>query len=656
MNRTILSLALLKVNWSKGVDYIDCFLPLLVNTIAKKEIKSVDINNVSNLRNEILIEYGLDIPRSALITILNRAKKRGYFSLENGLFVVNEDKINLEDNTKVRTEINRAYNFVLKEIQKFISEKAPVGISFTDEQVSDGLLSFLKKHDADISFGAAELSILPKVESPEKLRYLICWFVVENWESNPILVNYLKDISIGHALSSLILYDEFNPFKGKLENLDIYLDTPFILSLLGINGEQRVQLSEEILTQLKAEKVNLYILQTTINEVLNNLDSCKNTLNKGNGIAQSLSVRMCIENNIKVEDIEQLIADFSNKLENLGIKENQVPSYDDYTLVIDEEKLFDTILESYEKVNRGDKKPRALEKIKAQLPDHIERTIRRDVKVLSGIYRFRKGKIPTSIKDAIAIFVTTSSSLAFASRVFEHNLIQRENTIPTCFTDIFLSTLIWIQNPLLADKINKRRILSDCYAGISPSEDLIKQYETELKKLKEKGRINDATYLSLRTHHVAIQMLSAKTLGDPELFSGETTSQLVNQFLDRITEEERIKRIEAEKENEELKSKNETLEQKITDGDQKINRKAERIGLKTANLVLGLFYILIVVSLIVGIYSLIDKSVSLVLQITSFSILTLLTIFGFSHKFSSDSIKEPVKKYVKMKLVNYINK
>ena len=656
MNRTILSLALLKVNWSRGFDYIDCFLPLLVNTISTKEIKSVDINNVSSLSSEILTEYGLDIPKSALITILNRAKKRGYFYLENGLFVVNEDKINLEDNTKVRSEINRAYNFVLKEIQKFISEKAPVGISFTDEQVSDGLLSFLKKHDADISFGATELSILPKVESPEKLRYLICWFVVENWESNPIIVNYLKDISIGHALSSLILYDEFNPFKGKLENLDIYLDTPFILSLLGINGEQRVQLSEEILTQLKAEKVNLYILQTTVNEVLNNLDSCKNTLKKGNGIAQSLSVRMCIENNIKVEDIEQLIADFTNKLDELKIKENQVPGYDDYTLVIDEEKLFDTILDSYEKVNRGDKKPRTLEKIKAQLPDHIERTIRRDVKVLSGIYRFRKGKIPTSIKDSIAIFVTTSSSLAFASRVFEHNLIQRENTIPTCFTDIFLSTLIWIQNPLLADNINKRRILSDCYAGISPSEELIKQYESELKKLKEKGRINDATYLSLRTHHVAIQMLSAKTLGDPELYNGETTSQLVNQFLDRITEEERIKRIEAEDENKELRTKNESLEQKINDGDQKITGTAEILGTKAANLLLGLFYILIAISLIVGIYSLVDKTVSLILQIISFSIFALLTIFGFSHKFSSDSIREPVKKYVKMKFVNYINK
>jgi tetrahydromethanopterin S-methyltransferase subunit G len=654
MNRTILSLALLKVNWSKGVDYIDCFLPLLVSTIISSGTKTIDINDVSKIKKEILKEYGLDIPSSALITILNRAKKRDYFTADSGIYLVNEDKINLDDNSKVRAEINRAYNYVIKELQKFITEHAPEGISFSDDEISDGLLAFLKNHDADISFGAENLSILPSVEAPEKLKYLICWFVVENWESDPILVNYLKDISIGHALSSLILYDEFNPFKGKLENLDIYLDTPFILSLLGINGEQRTLLSEEILSQLKNDKANVFVLQTTISEVLNNLEGCKNTLKKGNGIAQSLSVRMCIENNIRVEDIEQMMADFSFKMEGLGISENQVPDYDDYNLVINEEELFDTIIESYEKINRRDKKPRTLKKIKSSLPDHIEKTIRRDVKVLSGIYRFRKGKIPISIKDSKAIFVTTSSALAFASRVYENKLNKLENAIPTCFTDIFLSTLIWIQNPVLADQINKRRILSDCYAGMSPSEELIKQYETELKKLKERGRINSSTYLTLRTHHVAIQMLSSKTLGDPDLFGGESTAQLVNQFLDRMTEEERNKRMEVESENESLQSQNDKLENTISIRDQRLNQKADRLGLKIASLVVGLFYILITASLCIGIASLILPSISLTLQIVSFSVLTLLTIFGFSHKFSADSIKKPVVEYVRRKFLKFI--
>lgn len=654
MNRTILSLALLKVNWSKGVDYIDCFLPLLISTIVSSGTKTIDINDVSKFKKAILTEYGLDIPSSALITILNRAKKREYFTVDKGIYHVNEDKINIDDNSKVRAEINRAYNYVIKELQKFIAEKAPEGISFSEEEISEGLLAFLKNHDADISFGAENLSILPKVEAPEKLKYLICWFVVENWESDPILVNYLKDISIGHALSSLILYDEFNPFKGKLENLDIYLDTPFILSLLGINGEQRTQLSEEILIQLKNDKANIYVLQTTISEVLNNLDNCRNTLKKGNGINQSLSVRMCVENNIKPEDIEQMIADFSFKMEGLGISENQVPDYDDFDLVINEEELFDTIIESYEKINRRDKKQRTVEKIKANLPDHIERTIRRDVKVLSGIYRFRKGKIPVSIKDSKAIFITTSSALAFASRVYENKLNNRHNAIPTCFTDIFLSTLIWIQNPVLADQINKRRILSDCYAGMSPSEELIKQYETELKKLKERGRINSSTYLTLRTHHVAIQMLSSKTLGDPELFSGESTSQLVNQFLDRMTEEERNKRLEVESENKSLQSQNEELTTTISHKEERINQKAESLGMKAANLVLGLFYLLIISSLLIGIASFIFPAISMTLQIISFSVLALLTVFGFSHKFSSDSIRKPTKEFVKGKILKLL--
>jgi hypothetical protein len=656
MNRTIVSLALLKVNWSKGVDYIDCFLPLLVSTLITNKIKSVEISDVTILRKGILKEYGLDIPSSALITIINRAKKRNYFTIDNGIYTVNEEKLKLDDNAKVRAEIDRSFNHVVEEIQNFCKERAPDGTTFSNDEISDGLLVFLKKHDVDISFGASELSILPKVEAPEKLRYLICWFVVENWENNPTLVNHLQDIAIGHALSSIILYDEFSPFKGKLEKLDIYLDTPFFLSLLGINGEQRALLSEEILDQLQKEKSNVYILQTTINEVINNLDNCKNVLKRGNGTKQSLSVRKCIENNVSIEDLDQMIADFSSSLTEWKITENQVPDYENYELVIDEEILFETILESYEKINQGDKKCRSLAQIKAQLPEFREKSIRRDVKVLSGIYRFRKGKVPISIKDAKAIFVTTSSALAFASQKFERKLHKNKNAIPTCFTDIFLSTLIWIQNPILAKELNRKRILSDCYAGISPSEELIKQYASELKKLQDKGRINSTTYLTLRTHHSAQRMLSNSTLGDPELFKGESASQLVSQFLNRLTEEETIKRKKVETANVILQTTNDELAETLSSNTTHINVKARNFGKGLARVVLNGFYILITISLIIGILAFFVPSISIVWQVIAFSVLALLTIFGFSHKFSSDSIRNSIIDFTQKKIVSFFTK
>ena len=288
--------------------------------------------------------------------------------------------------------------------------------------------------------------------------------------------------------------------------------------------------------------------------------------------------------------------------------------------------------------------------------EYIENTIRRDVKVLSGIYRFRKGKTPISIKGAKAIFVTTSSALAFASQRFERKLHRNKNAIPTCFTDIFLSTLIWIQNPILAKELNRKRILSDCYAGMSPSEDLIKQYASELKKLQDKGRINSTTYLTLRTHHSAQKMLSNSTLGDPELFKGESASQLVAQFLNRITQEETEKRIQIEKEKENLQTTNDELAETISSNSIHITQKAINIGSGVANMVLTCFYIFIAFSFIIGVAAFFIPTISIVWQVVAFVILALLTIFGFTHKFSSDSIRNPIIKYVKNKIVFFFTR
>ena len=104
---------------------ISFLLVLITFNLSYQKIKRVEIADVSILRKGILSEYGLDIPSSALITIINRAKKRDYFTVDNGIYTVNEEKLKVDDNTKVRTEIDRAYNHVVNEIQKFCTENAP---------------------------------------------------------------------------------------------------------------------------------------------------------------------------------------------------------------------------------------------------------------------------------------------------------------------------------------------------------------------------------------------------------------------------------------------------------------------------------------------------------------------------------------------------
>ena len=151
-------------------------------------------------------------------------------------------------------------------------------------------------------------------------------------------------------------------------------------------------------------------------------------------------------------------------------------------------------------------------------------------------------------------------------------------------------------------------------------------------------------------------MLSTKSLGDPELFSGESTAQLVNQFLDKLTEEERTKRIEVESINVSLQTQKEQLENSISKRQERLNKRAEKLGVKISNFILWILYLLFFACLFIGIASFIFKSISLTYQIVSFLILTLLSIFGFSHQFSADSIRKPVLRYVKQKYLNFLEK
>ena len=151
-------------------------------------------------------------------------------------------------------------------------------------------------------------------------------------------------------------------------------------------------------------------------------------------------------------------------------------------------------------------------------------------------------------------------------------------------------------------------------------------------------------------------MLSNSTLGDPELFKGESASQLVTQFLNRITEEETAKRKQAEEENDNLQTENDRLIGELSANTTHFSQKANKIGKGTASIVLTCFYILISFSFIVGTTAFFVSNISVIWQVISFSVLTLLTVFGFSHKFSSESIRNPIIKYIENKVISFFSK
>lgn len=109
-----------------------------------------------------------------------------------------------------------------------------------------------------------------------------------------------------------------------------------------------------------------------------------------------------------------------------------------------------------------------------------------------------KGHKPRTLKECKDIFITSNTALAFASRVFETKENGQHFTIPTCLTDVFIGTIIWLQSPQKVENLNEKKFIADCYSFVQPSDALIKAYVTEIDKLKAEKHINQDEYFFIK--------------------------------------------------------------------------------------------------------------------------------------------------------------
>lgn len=644
MNRTLISLAIIKTHWEKNKsDYIDNFIPLVASLLSENKYTEIDL---ALFQIDFKKRYGLDIPKNALITIFNRARSKKIVKRDQGKFVFNSDYSGKETKTIESSEIERKFNKVVNSIIEFASKEHKLVVN--EKDIEEALLSFLKQHDLDILFAAKDHSVLPIVKSTKKLKYLISSFTLYAAKEEPDLFQFLSDISVGHALSGAILYSELNSFSGKLKSLNIYFDTPLILGLLGFNGEFKKSSIEELIKILNEEKANLFILETTRGELEKILRDCHSWLEKGIYDLEKATrvLRHCHREEISASDLEQKILAIDNVLQSYNIISTSVPSHiENAEFQIDEVDLKKTIKNIYSSAFKN-----------YDRNDYSrEGTINRDVKVLSGMYRFRQGHKPRTLKDSKDIFITSNTALAFASRVFETKENGTHFTIPTCLTDVFLGTVIWMQSPQKTENLNTKKFIADCYSATQPSSDLIKKYIQEVEKLKGENKLNKDEYYILRTHRASLNLLEKKTMGDPEAFDGSSTAEILDSLMLSIKGKEQEK---YEKEKEEHNHTQEKLNKAIASTDSinsKLNQKAENIARIVSQIIFWFLTLLIAFFLSVNLFPLYFNPSSNSKTIIWISI-GIITLLNLSTGFNILGLKDKLRGKIKRKVIIWLEK
>ncbi len=491
--KILINYALIKSFYEEKRDYIDIFVPFLLKVLIN-ENKPLKIETIQTDFKNL---FDMDIPIYTLNTIISRAKKLEYISMQNEYYNIEEKgKKFILEKFKSEDEMNRKTNSLIDDIIIFINKK--YCINFNNNDILNILQSFFKKNSIFLIEFFYSNSIQHKSDTTLNVneRYIIEYFDYAK-DRNEYFYNILSDIFNGSLISTLLYYEDINKINQKFKDLTIYLDTNFMFSIMGFRYQPFVKPAIELFNLLKKYKFKLKIFQFTLSEMKRYLFNYDPSSYIGSIKVDDI---YCVlkSKNWTIEDCYNYIAKIDKKITDLGVEIEYIE--------LDPQKI-----ENYEKIHK------ALESYKFNINIEEPKTfsIYHDIAAIEAIRKIRKTSCG-NLENSKAIFLTSDMRLS------KFNYIEMGHkdykTCPEVITDRFLTNYLWLKNPDFKNSLPLNATLS-LYSEILIDRRIWNRFVNNLKNLREVGEVTDEDIGNLIYYHRIEEDLGVKK--NPEQISND---------------------------------------------------------------------------------------------------------------------------------------
>lgn len=322
---TIPTLAVVKVNWDEKHDYIQNFVPLIAHSLAQGDEETISLSEV---QSQVRTDWGLTIPQAALKAILSRAKRDGLVRREHNVFKKNFEALEDSDLGSLRESALREYSALINQLMDFANDR--FGRSWTPEDAEKALTSFVDLQIEPIlaaSISGEQLIELPKSDGFGSV--VVNRFVLEIASSDPSAFGYLETVVKGTVLASVVYLDEaFRSGRTHLGEVEIFLDTPFLLLALGFAAAELRSPCIEMLDLLSNQGAKLRVFDHTVKEIEGVLDHaarCYRTAGKAEFPGDV--IEYFLSENLEASDVEVMIAGLDERLDALDVERVMTPDH-----------------------------------------------------------------------------------------------------------------------------------------------------------------------------------------------------------------------------------------------------------------------------------------------------------------------------------------
>jgi hypothetical protein len=504
-------MAMLKVNFDREQhDILDNFIPFIADRAYHSGQAAFSI---PDLQEEVLKEYGINIPGGVLKILAKRCKNKGLFRQEAGILYPDRERLAEFDLSDKRADIRRQHIALVR--QGVAYARTEFGEELTEDAFDAALNAFIKENAAPLLTTVVNGSPLAELGTTHlgNLRYIVGNFVGHIHSGHPEGFEYFSGVVKGALLATSLYFPEGTSFNARLDRLRIYADTTLLLRAVGASGPDLQLLASESISLANKLGARVYCFQHTLDEIIGVLDACQKAVSSGGRYSHGETAEFMLSAGWGASDVLELREGFKAKLEAIGVGVRDKPEHD-RPLTLDESRLEEILGKEIGHRNRA--------------------ALLRDIDSLTAVYRLRGGRQFRHLSDAKAVFVSHNTALAKASRLYMKLEDFERDTIPLCIPDFVLTTLLWLKQPLAAPDLPEHAIIADCFAAMRPPDHLWKRYVEKIESLRDRERITSDEYVLLRQSMPVRSLVMYETKEDPEAFTEGTLDRVLSKAHENI--------------------------------------------------------------------------------------------------------------------------
>lgn len=624
-----------------GNNILDTYFSFMANMIFEEHLMVVEDGVIAAKFKE---RYTIELPLPFIRQVLGVGVHNGSFIEDHGKYSVVISELSKYRFSK--TEFDSLWEHLIREFTAYCQTKE-IAISSID--VSEFILDIIDDSDEKILSGE-------KVDEKDGLTpFEYAWysFVKEQGESQTDLYSFVAALSASNITKQALFH--MGEAVTDYSNLHIYLDSPIVFSLLGMDDVFRTESYKQLIADMIKAKCNIHVLDHNFQEVDGIIARAAgwatNTLydlRKANNAA-----RFFHDSQMDETEISEFCENIETKLNELGITVKET-SYDVYQDKFQEDEtcLFDMVKTRY--TDHG-----------YELSQEKQDSIRIDVRSIIMIYRERQGQTATRLQNAKHIMLTSNNAIANVCKKYESNRSQQSGHIPACISADLFGAVLWLDSPMQMLEYQKKKLLADCYAFLKPDKVLLDKYMQSLDEARNADAIDEKKFLFLRTHKVVLDSLMDITKGDYARFNSNTYLEVYEDIQEKaqkkykdevVAHGQTQKRLEAlerssSDEIEALKARISSMEENERKRQEdNFNKKVSRWGWIATLIFAGIPYLLLVVGIEISKTQFADVSWRSAYGIAGAVIATAIAgvMFAAGKKWCFNKVRTFIKKKTKL--------